>query len=268
MVDTKEEYWARQSLPRYRTFKQSVLKWQGELLDNIPVKNARHASVIIGDFFEEVTCQLFMNNNIKVKRLSLDGTCCPDLMETTKGEFFVEVKAHGPSGKRFIIYEDQLSGYDNLLATYWPKNEHWSWDPPLIFVLWVHEVPMVGKFEDRDSLRVALGANIKHCIILDFSTIQYANAVCRVVTKTSWAMANSPYFQLYKGQLELLVKGDWEGFLIDWDIQSEEGDYHFSKNVVEINNVYGITTKKVPIISFLKTKSLETNQLKSFIDRI
>jgi len=205
--------------PSYKSGRQLTFESLGELWDNVPINKWQHASVITGDFFEEASKQLLSLGGDTIKRFNTGGDCNPDMVELLHHEFYVESKAHGPAGRRFVLYDRQIKSYQYMLETYWPEDiRKFAFEPVLLYLFWEHKIEKVGSYPDRDSLRKAFAKSKCNCYLLDFWVIEHIVNVSPLTEHTVWAREASPYYQLRSTKLKLLSEGNVPAFIAQWKL--------------------------------------------------
>jgi len=258
----------RKFLPGGKSARQLVFDSLGGLWDNTPITKWQQTSIIIGDFYEEASKNLLTLGENKIKRYDTSGELCPDLVEDNHHEFYVESKAHGPAGSRFVIYTKQLIAYRAFLNTYFPeKPESQSFDPALLYIFWIHRVPKVSDCADRDSLRKALAEAGTDCFVLDFDTMRYVKYVALRSSTTAWAREQSPYYQLGDQKLLLLKKGNYTAFIAQWRLDRRPEEFDFCRTAV-----MGLPVYKFPmtcsVSCSLRNKIAAQPSIRSFLEAI
>ena len=199
-------------LPRHKArFDQMILgaaggkDEAGDPWDDPEVRGSWHGSVIVGDFFEELTGQLFPRGTCRFVQDS-NADVCPDHVEAN-GEFFIECKATGPRGRHWFLHKHAMDHYTELLDTYWPARSGMDFEPVMLFVFWTHAVKeKVRDFQYQSDLQFALAQNVSECYVLDFEMVKNVLSKCRLEDGERWRGA---FWRIRPHQLRGL-RDDWE----------------------------------------------------------
>lgn len=114
---------------------------------DVPLVGTQDGVVIVGDFFEELSSQVF-----SLPRLSTNGcnTICPDLQH---GKLVVESKAaNAVMTRKYMIWDHQLENYEAMSITE---------DAYVFYLFWAYKMTgnnpdKVGAYKSRHALQAAL----------------------------------------------------------------------------------------------------------------
>lgn len=255
----------RKFLPSGKSARQKVFESLGQLWDNAPITKWQQTSVITGDLFEEVSKKLLSLGENEIYRYNTAGWMCPDMVEKKRKEFYVESKAHGPSGGRWVLYTDQIKNYKDFLIEYFPhKPDTESFDPSLLYLFWTHRVKKVSDYPDRDSLRKSITASGSECFILDFSIIQNLNHVALLSDNTAWSRTQSSYYQLRNKKLDFLKVGNIPAFIALWHLESKSEDFKYCRKEGVNLSIYDMPME-CNVYSLIKNRTAEHISIKNFL---
>jgi hypothetical protein len=230
----------------------------GDPWDDPEVRGSWHGSVIVGDFFEELTSHLFGVNGANRYVNDSNADLCPDHIEAN-GEFFIECKATGPRGRHFFLHERAIDNYMQLTEAYEPVHRGLDPNPAMLFVFWVHGIKeKVGDFEYQSELQYALAQHVNECYVLDFAVVLAILAQCRLEDGAQW---RGDFRRIRPHQLRGLREG-WKEWLLRW-FDSTDG-YAPRTGALRNVQVYNHVVPSFPIHALLPKHLYGKKSLRKF----
>lgn len=137
--------------------------------DDHPIRHYRQATYIVGDFFEELTAEIFSADRFRVK----SGCVCPDAV---RGGLYFESKAMKEKGGHTVLYQPRLDRYTALMR---------ETDGRLLYVFWIHGA-VIKECRTKYALLKSLSQNVVHGYVIEWMHVHtYSRTHLRLETSSA-----------------------------------------------------------------------------------